>query len=803
MAANSIKTREDYVSFGKFCRVACVLLCAGSSALALTGAAHAQSGSGEAGVLEDIVVTATRSAQSLQDVPMSINVASGEALQRLNLFDVKDVQLLSPGLDLTNTGGRNNIATLRGIAFDADQGTSPAVDIYFNEIPVDAQTVFTAMYDLEQIEVLRGPQGALRGRTAPAGAITIRTRRPDLSEVNGYAQGTVTDRDAVNFQAGVSIPLVEDRLALRAAMLIDRNDLNQIDNVNRDASSRSTTESARLSLAYAPTDSFNAVIAYQYLYAENDQYQQVVGNGNQPSLFDPALSGPPAGVKDRIGVTEGPMNFRNRSHLLTLDANWDLGGHNLQLVAGHQNSLLRQRSDHDFGNAIPGYVNFQDVRTPYKVNTAELRLASSDRSFWNYSASLYYSKQTGDVTVTQDANQFFANDVPLTPLPVSFGAFLPIQADILAPTYQRAFAIAASSSFQFTDELRFEVAGRYSFLKTRQESFLTLTSPGLPGAGIDPFIQGPFNTVDPAIGTQKHDVLTGGANLTYKFSHDVTAYLSYGRSYRGPTAAVGATAPLDTSLLLTKGEHSDAIEAGVKSAFLDRHMTFNLSAFWQKFDGYISRVRGIHYSIEGDGVSDGFFDFNFNGDATVRGVEATLAGRWDAFDFSTSASYVDAKYDDAMAPCNDFNGDGKPDAAGVPSIPGGQQVAMCGRNDRIAEQPKFSLTANAEYRFAIGDYEPFVRGLFTYRPGFNSTVANYDYRSRETLNLYLGLRGPDRRWELTAFAKNVLNQQRITSISQGNFQIGTVNPLAAFDSGYRLVSSTTPREFGLTAQFNF
>lgn len=785
-----------------FRRFAFVVLAAGASTLAFSAQAFAQSAD-EADVADEIVVTATRQAQSLQDVPMSINVASGETLQKLNLFDIKDVQLLSPGLDLTNTGGRNNTATLRGIAFDPDQGTSPAVDIYFNEISVDAQTAFTAMYDLEQIEVLRGPQGALRGRTAPAGAITIRTRRPDLSEVNGYMQGTVTDRDAVNFQAGVSIPLVQDRLALRAAMLIDRNDLNQIDNVSRGASSRSTTESARLSLAYAPTDTFKAVITYQYLFAENDQFQQVVGAGNQPSLLDPARSGPPAEVADRIGVAEGPMNFRNRSHMVTLDANWDLGAHTLQLLAGHQDTLLRQRADQDFGNAIPGYVNLQDVRTPYKVDTAELRFASADRSFWNYSASLYYSKQTGDVTVTQDANQFFANDVPPTPFPASFGAFLPVEASILAPTYQRTFAIAASSSFQFTDELRFELAGRYSFLKTRQESFLTLTSPGFPGAGIPPFVQGPFNTVDPAIGTQKHDVLTGGANLTYEFSRDVTAYLSYGRSYRGPTAAVGSTAPLDTSLLLTRPEHSDAIEAGVKSAFLDRHLTLNLSAFWQKFDGYISRARGIYYSTERDGVVDGVFDFNFNGDAEVKGVEATLAGRWDAFDFSASASYVDAKFDHAMAPCNDFNGDGVPDADGAASVPVGEQVATCERNDRIAEQPKFSLTANAEYRFEIGDYEPFLRGLFTYRPGFSSTVANYDYRSRETLNLYVGLRGPDRRWEISAFAKNVLNQQRITSIGQGNYQTATVVPGIAFDSGYRLISSTTPREFGLTAQFNF
>ncbi|ARS26129.1 TonB-dependent receptor [Sphingomonas sp. KC8] len=791
------------MSFYTLKRVGFAFLAAGVSSFGLAIPATAQSNvvaSGE--TTGDIVVTATRQAQSLQDVPMTINVASGEALQKLNLFDVKDIQLLSPGLDLTNTQGRNNTATLRGISFDPDSGSSPAVDVYFNEISVDAQTAFTAMYDIEQIEVLRGPQGALRGRTAPAGAITLRTRRPDLAEANGYAQLTATDHDAINFQGAVSIPLIADRLALRAAMLIDRNDLNQVHNVNRDTSSRATTESARLSLAFAPTDTFEAVLAYQYLYAENDQEQQVVGLGNQPSLFDPELSGPSASVKDRIAVTDGRMNFRNRTHIATLDAKWDLGAHSLQLVAGHQNTLLKQVVDRDYGNAVPGYANAQFNRIPYIVNSAELRLASTNRTFWNYSASLYYLKQTGDVTVTQDSNQFFANVTPATPLPYSFGAYLPINVDILAPTYQRTMAMAASSSFQFTDALRLEVAGRYSFLKTKQSSILTLTSPGLPSFGIDGFVQGPFDTVDPAIGNQKHDVLTGGANLSYQFTPDVTAYISYGRSYRGPTAAVGATAQLDTELLLTKAERSDAVEIGIKTALVDRHVTFNVNGFYQKFDGYNSRVRNIYYATERDGVPDGFFDFNFNGDAEAKGIEATVAGRWDMFDFSVSASYVDAKFKGAMAPCNDFNGDGVPDATGVPSVPMGEQVALCERNDRIAEQPKFNLTANGEYRFSVGDYEPFVRGLFSYRPGFQSTVANYGYQSRSLLNLYLGLRGPERRWELTAFAKNVLNQQRITSIGQGNFQIGTANG-APFDSGYRLVNSSTPREFGVTMQFNF
>jgi iron complex outermembrane receptor protein len=154
------------------------LLCAGVSAFAVPALAYAQAGSENS--TSDIIVTATRRAENLQDVPMSVNVATGEQLEKFKIFDVKDVSQLAPGLQLTNTTGRNNTTTLRGITFDPDQGTGPAVQTYYNEIPTDAQTIFTAIYDIQQIEVLRGPQGLLRGLSAPAGSITIATRKPSF-----------------------------------------------------------------------------------------------------------------------------------------------------------------------------------------------------------------------------------------------------------------------------------------------------------------------------------------------------------------------------------------------------------------------------------------------------------------------------------------------------------------------------------------------------------------------------------------------------------------------------------------------
>jgi iron complex outermembrane receptor protein len=148
-----------------------LLLCCAVNAIALPQlcwAAEAQQQAPAPASANEIIVTATRQEQTLQDTPMAVDVVTSDTITKLNVFDAKEIQNLSPGLQLTNNDGRSNVATLRGVTFDPDSGSSPAVEIFLNEVPTDAQTVFTAIYDVGQIEVLRGPQGLFRGRTSPA-----------------------------------------------------------------------------------------------------------------------------------------------------------------------------------------------------------------------------------------------------------------------------------------------------------------------------------------------------------------------------------------------------------------------------------------------------------------------------------------------------------------------------------------------------------------------------------------------------------------------------------------------------------
>ncbi|WP_375194158.1 TonB-dependent receptor [Sphingobium sp.] len=769
----------------------------------------------------DIIVTATRREEKLQDVPMSVNVATGEQIQKFNIFDAKDVQQLAPGLELTNTTGRNNTTTLRGITFDPDQGTAPAVRVYYNEIPTDAQTVYTAIYDIEQIEVLRGPQGLLRGLSAPAGSITIRTRRPSFDAIEGYAQATATDRAGYNVQAGVSLPF-NDQLALRVAAVVDGNRGNQVKNVNVDGRSRSDTQSVRATLGWRPSEAFTAYLTYQYLHADNTQLQQVIGNGNAPFAFNPARSGPALSASDYGAVTEGGFRNQNLSHIVNLAFDYDLGGSTVSFVGAHQYSKLTINRDLDSANSVPGYIASSRVTTPYKVDTAELRWQTNNDEGLGGGVSAFYTKQTGTTVVDQRADAFLAPVLgpnAVIPLAPGFNVpnLLPIGVNVVVPVDSQTWSFAGNLRYK-TGPLTVEGGLRYSIIKgnqTTQQTLIFGTHPLLGAAS--GAVVGPTEIIPASLQKRTNKPLTGGLTVSFAVSDDLNAYFAYGHAFRAGSTGVSVPAGISNDLISTRGEKTDSYEVGLKGSLIDRTVSYSVAAFYQKFDGFLSRFTGIQYNcpevngacsasgpaIQPGEATNGNFDFNYNGNAKVKGIEATIDTRFiDTWDLNVAAAYTRARYSNALLPCNDFDGSGVPNQNGTPVITGTGNVSYCASNGRLAETPDFSLTANSELRFPMGDYTPFVRGLFTYRPGFHSDRVNYDYRSRELLNLFVGLRGPESKWEITAFARNLLNQKRITGISLGN-AITPTRGGAALDSGYRTVNVMNPREFGATLNFKW
>lgn len=805
-----------------------VLACS-ASALAWGNAAAAAEGDAEAGKDTDIIVTATRDSRSLQEVAMQVNVASGDQLEKLNLFDVKDIAQLAPGLDLNNNDPRKNTTTLRGISFDPDQGTSPAVQVYYNEIPSDAQTVYTAMYDIAQIEVLRGPQGLLRGLSAPAGSITIATRKPGFDGVDGYAQASFTDRAGINVQGGVTLPF-SDSVSVRVAGLYDGNRVNHVRNVTLGGKrGYNDTESARITLGFQPNSDFSAYLSYQYLYSDAKSYQQVVGAGNTPQtvyseifgtpkIFMPPLfgggpfatntavrSGPGLTAGDYAAVTDGGYRIRNRTHIVNLSADYDLGVAKLSFVGAHQYSNVITDRDQDYGNAVPGYIQKSFVVVPSKFDTQELRLHSDPKEGLGWSVSAFHYNRTGDVINDVNNDLFVYNTDPTgfvkAPLGPG-GSFitvpdrLPLFVHVVVPVRTNTWSFAGNLRYT-AGPLRIEAGLRYSILKNNQTT--QITTSGFSNSG-------PNEVIPVALQKTTSKPWTGGANISYDVSPELTVYGAYGHSFRTPTTGVSLPQGITADLIRTKPEKTDAFELGFKGKLAGR-VNYSVAGFYQKFDGYISRFEGIYWKSAADPQGQGIFGFNYNGDAEIKGIEASIDGRaTDNWDFGINASYSKARYKNALLPCNDYAGTGTPNQTGAPKVTGTGNVSYCRSNGRISDTPDFGLTANTELRFPTGSVTPYVAAMVSYRPGFFSQRVQYDYAARTQLNAFIGVRGPDAKWLVTAFARNLLNQHKITNISLGTWAINSI--LAGvgggtYDSGYRTVNVMNPREFGATLAFKF
>ncbi|WP_196221835.1 TonB-dependent receptor [Sphingobium sp. CAP-1] len=768
---------------------------------------------------------------------MSVNVATGEQLEKFKIFDVKDVSQLAPGLQLTNTTGRNNTTTLRGVTFDPDQGTAPAVQLYLNEIPADAQTAFTAMYDVQQIEVLRGPQGLLRGLSAPAGSITIATRKPNFDKIEGYMQATGTDRHAYNVQGGVSLPF-SDSFAIRVAGLVDGNRLNQVRDVNLGGQhSQSRTESGRITLGWKPSSDFTAYLNYQYLHADNRQFQQVIGSGNTPfgtyrsvfgipSVFMPpafgggpfatdtsVVSGPALGVSDYGAVQEGAFRNQNETHIVNLQFDYDLGPATLSFVGAHQFSKLKINRDLDAANAIPNYIQTSNVVTPYKVDTAELRLTSDNEEGLGWGVGAFYSKQTGTTVVNQDNSIFqyavAPNALVNPPCGLVGGAaagctgnFAPYTLPNQLPLSVLVTVPVDSETWSFNGNLRYKTGPltiqgglRYSIMRKVQTTQQSLS-------GI--FNTPPAEIIPAALQRTRNTPITGGATINYAFSPDLNAYIAYGHSFRQGSTKVAGPAVVSDDLIRTNPEKTDSFEFGLKGSLIDRKLNYTVAAFYQKLDGFLSRFTNIYWSSPTNpGQTTGGFDFNYNGDAKVKGIEASLDARptrdWD---LSISAAYTHARWSNALLPCNDYAGTGTPNTTGTPAVTGTGNVSYCNSSDKLANTPDFSLNANTELRFPMDKVTPFVRALMTYTPSYNWWQSQYRFKDREMVNLFLGVRSNDDKWELDLFAKNLLNQKRITNISLGEVTTNA-SVYGTYDSGYSSVNVTNPREFGATLNFKW
>lgn len=775
---------------------------------ALASAASAQTGATESteatnSEVADIVVTATRRSESVQEVPVTITAISGQQIENLQIKQFGDIQVLSPGLSFENRGNQGTVTSMRGVSSTVTTSAPAAVVLYFNEVPVNDLVAFQSIYDIGQIEVLRGPQGTLRGVAAPVGSITIGTRRPDLNEIGATVIGTVTDQVAYNGQAAVNMPIIQDRLAFRVAGLFDHNKNGDMHNPVTGAESRSDTISMRASMLFAPIDALSIFASYQYLHNEADSLERVEGAGlgyNGPVIA--------SGAKG-IAVQERASPREFTSHVASLNARLELGEEAvLNYIGGYTRfkSLTRLvEGDTDIGNAVLNFSAPQLFSVDTHSWSHELRVDSARTGrFFDYSFGVFYQKGAPDHVTNVGANGGVSNLASLNP---PTGPATLLGNDILLPETRIEKSAFASATFHLPTNTDITLGARRLSFKRNQGFFLTQTTNGVP------------NTPAPLLeqsSSREFKEWVFDARLVQHLDQDKIVYFSYGRGFRGPGANRGVPIPQLDSLQTLPAEKSDSYEIGFKGEFFNRRVRFNFDIYQQDFKGFNSVAGDVPYcpfyaAPGGSFPCAGFPNFGipaqalsgqivFGGNARVRGFEAELSAQvTNHWSISGNVSYADAKFKNALVPYRpDLNGDGVPDTNAQFGALATQSVYFRESNGAISDVPKWNFTAQSEYSQPVGNgtAEAYVRGLFTYKGKRADVSGANSYAAEPIMNLYVGVRELVEGLDLTLFARNLFDTQKRTFL-------GAPINFGSLQTGYSSVTYSPPREVGITARFSF
>ncbi len=813
---------------------------------------------------EEIIVTARRVDESLQDVPLTVNVVTDQKLKDLNLFNGSDLAAVVPGLTFSaQPGSSTPTLALRGAARGAAGGRlDPTVQTYLNEAPVSDVMLYQALYDIGQIEVLRGPQGTLRGRPSAAGAITFTTKRPDLTKSTGYVSLAASTLAQLRGEAAIGVPLIRDVLAVRVAGIIDRNDNDGVRSLFNGQKPYQDLTSWRASLRFKPTDNLDINVMYQNFRSTRGTFVQVSGLGYQgPSTpLNPVaqrlganFNGPAISAFDRLSVSDA-LGIRDEHHKnLIGNIALDLGSFRVSYVGEYNKTRNTNFGGANITHVFP--IPFPDPQLKTlegfsKLITHELRFERTGSEFWDFGAGFYHEKNTSDNLVESVLRYLpgtYGN--PFAPSLTAFNYNYKLILTGNFPVGWKNQAIYANSTFHVTPDTDLFVGARHVWYEQNSDQLGNLSSgianggnllrcDGLvnttsaatiaatadaPGAVRSPFIA---NTCDIPVAAQtifassplasKEKAWVYNASLTHRFTDDITAYVSYGHSWRPATNNLNlqSSDPRVMTFANTKSETSNNYEAGLKMQLLDRKLSVNIAAFYQNYSGFLFSSLGVPYInnlTAGSTSVSTAAAIAVNADGKVKGFDIELAYRPSRqFSISANVNYARGRLSNQSVPCNDGDGNGVEDGiiATVASF-GTEAVRYCRSSSALAFQSDWNASMQAEYNMPVSSAaEGYIRTLISYTPTNKFAPGGFTADNYGLVNLFLGVRSSDGKWDIGGYARNLTNTQKLVTRSIAELATPAEAQAAgalglARSSGYRLAGLTPRREFGLTFRFNW
>ena len=457
--------------------------------------------------LEEIIVTAQKKSESLAEIPMTVNVVTGEQFSELGSFDFRDLDRMVAGISV---GGQNfdvNIA-VRGLGTNLNAATSPRVTIYWDgAYSAQQRSTFVSQFDLARFELLRGPQGTLYGKSSPAGALTVQTRSPNMEEFDGYIQQAFTERDGSNTQLAASIPIIPNELAVRVSGVYDENRLQDVKNITLDKENSERTTGGRLVVAWDPSDQFQLRFSYNYVEAEKDIDSIVEGGGLHYS--------------DRSALNEFAATAFERHRHAVLEMNYTLAnGWLLTSVTSNQESLIERLFDSDHSPVVG--QNSLVISNVDEIYSQEFRLQSDgNNDFWDWTAGVFYQDTAGDTPVFVDDFRMVGNPAP---------AYLPIVTEISGPSINKSedWSVFLHNAFHVNDSDTVTLGIRYNNIERFNEQTFQQNTFLLFGEDrVGPVNESTVEAIPKHLQTLDYDAITGTLKYQRIFDDSLMVYASY------------------------------------------------------------------------------------------------------------------------------------------------------------------------------------------------------------------------------------------------------------------------------------
>ena len=773
--------RARVVSGARTRGVRAALLCGAAvgGALALPSAAYAQDAEGAETAPEDrvIVVQARRQNETLQEVPVTVTAIGGETLQRYNVDQVADITSRVPTLNVQVGGsGSGGQLSLRGVgSSNISAAFDSAVAFEYDGVVVSTMRMVQAgFFDVEQIDVLRGPQSLFFGKSATAGVLSLRSANPTSNWEVGMRASYEFEEKGYLLSGYISGPL-SDTLGVRVAAQF--NDIDEFmlmqDNTPAVNQERGLTDLiVRTTLDWQPSDRFNANLKVQYTKHENDgalgtgevfcgangiadpifllQGAVQLPAGYDCNAFDQRYyttdaAGPlaggvptPSAAAGRNGVPFGETEIWFGRLQFELDLSDTLS---LTSVTGLLNMKSVDFEAYSYGGFIPGPngtrlpggAGSSDPINNLEQYTQELRLASDFDGAFNFMLGAFYE----DRTITFDTSQQGVNISFIAPDPVTGFTY---DWDKTHLTKTEALSFFGSVMIDLTEKLELSGGVRW----TDEQKVQTISVPY-----IHTFLQGP-GFVQPGFFSGpipfKDDNFSPEVTLRYQANDDFNVFASFKTGFKSggidnsalPSNSLSQAATSgDFSSLIFKSEEAIGGEIGFKSQWAGRSVTLNMTAYQYVFKDL--QVQNFNAQTVQYITSNA-------GELTTKGVD--IEARWitpvDGLSFSSNISYLDTKYTD------DF------------LQPGGQGGVINLKGRRGSQAPEWSGNIAADWAIPLNDnLELFLSGNATYNDGYitdQTSLNDYVQPSFWTLDSNVSIGHPDGNWKLSLVATNLTDK---------------------------------------------